>query len=43
MDPDKIFFITPKSIISKESKADFTTSYVEMLEKVEEYFPTFSK
>jgi phosphatidate phosphatase LPIN len=31
MDPERIFFITPKSIITKESKADFATSYVEML------------
>lgn len=43
MDPERIFFITPKSIITKESKADFATSYVEMLEKIEEYFPVFTK
>lgn len=43
IDTDRIFFITPKSIITKESKPNFTTSYVQMLEKIEEYFPLFTK
>jgi len=43
MDPERIFFITTKSIISKESKTDFSTTYAEMLEKIEEYFPLYTK
>ena len=40
---DRIFCINEKSVITNEQTKDFSTSYPEMLDKIEEYFPLYQK
>lgn len=41
--PDKIFEITEKSTITKQSDKEFTVTYIDILENIEEYFPEYLK
>ncbi len=40
---DRIFCITEKSLITNYYGGDFQTTYPEMLEKIDEFFPTLSQ
>jgi phosphatidate phosphatase PAH1 len=41
--PDRIFCINEKSIITNEHDKLFSTSYVEVLEHIAQYFPLYTK
>ena len=41
--PDKIYCITEKSVISRESDKEFNSSYKDILANINEFFPEYFK